>query len=67
MLSIFSASVIHCVDGNGQLACFERVWIFFREQVYGCLPESWLDFDSERLTAEASRDWSIIPMFTLCL
>lgn len=31
------------------------------------LPESWLDLDSERLTAEASRDWSIMPMFTLCL
>lgn len=39
-----------------------------RERVYGCgSPESWLDLDSERLTAEASRDWSIIPMFTLCL
>lgn len=31
------------------------------------LQESWLDLDSDRLTAEASRDWSIMPMFTLCL
>lgn len=35
--------------------------------VFPNLQESWLDLDSDRLTAEASRDWSIMPMFTLCL
>lgn len=39
----------------------------YRHGNEGVLPESWLDLDSERLTAEASRDWSIMPMLTLCL